>query len=130
MSYDKNSDTQGIGRSMKSIILGTAIGGIVCMLCLVLFAILFVISKGIPQTMVQPLILVACAVGAFIGGYITVRILRTKGLLFGILSGLLLFVIVCLVSVIAIRTPFFDPRPDQGNPYDADGGDWRNYRGK
>lgn len=26
--------------------------------------------------------------------------------------------------------PFFDPRPDQGNPYDADGGDWRNYRGK
>ena len=106
LSYDKNGETQGIGRSVKSIVLGTAIGGVVCILCLVLFALLFVISKRIPQTMIQPLILVACAVGAFIGGYITVRIIRTKGLLFGILSGLLLFAIVCLVSVIAIRTPF------------------------
>jgi putative membrane protein (TIGR04086 family) len=107
LGYDKNGGVQGnMSKSIKSIVLGTAVGGIMCMLCLFVFAIFFVSAKVIPQTMIQPLILVSCALGAFIGGYITVRILRVQGLLFGILSGMLLFVIVCLVSVIAIREPF------------------------
>lgn len=107
MGYDKNGGAQStMSKSVKSIVLGTAVGGILCMLCLLVFAAFFVGAKVIPQAMIQPLILASCALGAFMGGFVTVRILRAQGLMFGILSGLLLFAIVCLVSVIAIREPF------------------------
>lgn len=91
--------------ALRSVVLGTAAGALMCIVCFIIFALLFVFAKTIPLTMIQPLVMLACALGAFVGGYVTIRLFRMQGMLFGILSGLLLFVLVWIVSAIAIREP-------------------------
>lgn len=92
--------------ALKAILFGVAVGAAICAGFLFLFAFLFVAVKSIPQFMIQAIAMICAAVGAFTSGYISIRIYRSKGLLYGALAGFLLFVLLTLVAFIISRDKF------------------------
>lgn len=107
MRYEKAGRVENQSMAViKSVVFGLVAGAIVSIVCLLAFALFCSASKTIPQKLIQPFILVACALGSFIGGYVTVRLTRAQGMLYGMLSGLLLFGMISMVSVMAIQEAF------------------------
>lgn len=90
---------------VKAILVGNLVGTIVCVILLMISSILFVQSKHIPQSILTPLTVVISGIGAFIGSYITVRISKINGMLYGMASGFILFVILFIASLIIAREP-------------------------
>lgn len=107
MKYDKtsNKDTE-ISTALKSILFGAAVGATICAGFLFLFAFLFVAVKSIPQYFIQAIAIFCAAVGAFVSGYISVKIYRSKGLIYGALAGVLLFFMLTVISFIVSRDKF------------------------
>ena len=107
MKYDKtsNKDTE-ISTALKSILFGATVGATICAGFLFLFAFLFVAVKSIPQYFIQAIAIFCAAVGAFVSGYISVKIYRSKGLIYGALAGVLLFFMLTVISFIVSRDKF------------------------
>lgn len=107
MRYNQTSNSSdGFIEAFKAMVLGTLIGSVFCVLFLCLFAFIFVTVKTIPQSMIQGLALLCAAIGAFVSGYVTIRIYRSKGLIYGTSSGILLFLIITIVGFIISRDKF------------------------
>lgn len=85
---------------------GASVGAAICAGFLLFFAFLFVTVKSIPQFMIQIIAIICAAIGAFVAGYIAIRIYREKGLVYGAISGFLLFLIVTLIAFIVSRDKF------------------------
>lgn len=107
MRHDKanNKDTD-FTTALKAILFGVAVGAAICAGFLFLFAFLFVAVKSIPQFMIQTTALVCSSVGAFVSGYISIRIYHSKGLVCGAFAGFLLFAIITLIAFIISRDKF------------------------
>ena len=73
------------------------------MLLILLFTVVFVKMRQVPQAAAVPLTIAAASAGSFIGGYVAGRIAQQKGILYGFSSGLLLFVLLFLCGVIIVR---------------------------
>lgn len=55
--------------------------------------------KSVPGSAIGTITMVFGAFGALAGGYIAVRIARCRGMMYGILTGLVLFLVVVIVGV-------------------------------
>lgn len=107
MRYDKStSKGNNFIEAMKAILLGSVVGAVVCAVFLVLFAFLFVAVKSVPQSMVQIIAIICAAIGAAVAGYASIRIYKSKGLLYGAAAGLLLFVVLTVIAFIVSRDKF------------------------
>ncbi len=107
MRYDKASNGDSdFSTSLKAILFGAAVGATICAGFLFLFAFLFVIVKSIPQFLIQVIAIFCAAIGAFVAGYIAARVYRFRGLVYGSLAGLFLFVLLTLVAFIVSRDRF------------------------
>lgn len=107
MKYDKSANRESdLVKVVKAILFGSAVGAIVCACLLALFAFMFVSVKSVPQAMIQWLVIICAAIGAFTAGYISIRIYRSKGLIYGAMAGLLMFVILTVVAFIISRDKF------------------------
>jgi len=92
---------------IKSVLIGSIFGIAVCSAFLCLFAFIFVQIKQVPHLIVmEALVLISVAFGAFFSGYISVRILKEKGLLCGMISGIFLFFILLLSGISIENEPF------------------------
>ncbi len=91
---------------LKATLFGGAVGAVICTLFLFLFAFLFVAVKSIPQQMIQWIALLCAALGALTAGYVATRIYGSKGLLYGTLAALVLFVMLTLIAFIISRDKF------------------------
>lgn len=78
---------------LKALISGIITGLITCTVFLVLFASVFVKLGSISQNFVQILSLVAASVGAFVSGYVALRVYKEKGLYIGAICGSFVFLI-------------------------------------
>ena len=78
---------------LKALIVGTIVGLITCTLSLALLASVFVKLGSIPQNLVNGFALVAASLGAFVAGYIALKIYKEKGLYVGAACGSLVFLI-------------------------------------
>lgn len=85
----------------KAIALGTVFGAVSCVLLLTFFSISFVKMKKLPYDIIGVIIIFCAAVGSFFSGYISLRILRKNGLLYGTVAGVVLFIILTIASLLA-----------------------------
>lgn len=107
MRHDKSSTKEtDFTIALKAILFGVAVGAAICAGFLFLFAFLFVAVKSIPQFMIQVIAIICAAIGAFVSGYISIRIYRSKGLIYGAFAGFLLFVLLTLIAFIISRDKF------------------------
>lgn len=86
-------------RKSKAILFGTVFGVIVCALMLMMFAFAFVKMKKLPHDIIDGITLFCAAVSSFSSGYVSVRFLKENGLLYGLLSGLIFFLILFTSSL-------------------------------
>ena len=75
-----------------------ALFGVLCaivtsVLSLGLFSLVFS-SRNVPQAAVMPIACVSIAIGAFAGGFAAARLLKSKGMLMGAVTGFLLFILL------------------------------------
>lgn len=87
--------------TFRAIVIGTLAGAVICLVLLMIGALGFVSSKHIPQSVVSPVTIAVSAIGAIFAGYVTARILRVRGMLYGVLSGLLLYLLLFIAGVAA-----------------------------
>lgn len=106
MRYDKTSNSQDSAvHALMSIIFGTFFGTVFCALMLVAFSLMFLKVQNIPIDIIPYIVIAIAGLGAFVGAYFTARMSGEKGMLYGILSGALLFVVLFISGMVAVREP-------------------------
>lgn len=84
--------------ALRSILIGTGVG-VVLGVVLLLAAAAVMASTGIPTGAVTPIALAVMSLSALAGGFVTARLARERGLLWGAVCGLLMFLIVALAGL-------------------------------
>lgn len=98
----RKEDTAIVKNIARPILIGAGVGALCCLLVLLVMAAVLA-AKDIPQTAVTPMAVVAGAFGSFIAGLVAARIARTKGLMFGSATGLLLYLIIMLAGFAVLK---------------------------
>jgi putative membrane protein (TIGR04086 family) len=101
MKGTKHLNENPIFGAVRSIVIGSVAGAALCAALLGAFALAFVSAGHIPQGLISPLVIGISALSAFMAGLITAKISRKRGLAYGALSGLLLFVLFLVSGLIA-----------------------------
>lgn len=83
-------------------LIGVAAGAVGCLVLLLVFAAILA-AQDIPQAAVTPMAVAAAAIGAFVGGFVAARIAKTRGILFGALCGLILYLLVMASGFAVLR---------------------------
>lgn len=91
--------------ALRSIVIGCVAGAAFCAALLGLCSLAFVSAGNIPQDFISPLVIGLSVLSAFLAGFITAKISKKRGLIYGMLSGLLLFVLFLLAGLAASREP-------------------------
>ena len=95
----RNEEKQMIFKKAITLLIGAAVGAAVSMMMLFLVAVVFAITKRLPQMAVIPIALVAAAIGTFVAGYVVGRIKKKNGYIYGLAEGILLFAVWVLFSM-------------------------------
>ena len=95
--FMKNSDSSI--KKYKYLIIGTSLGLAVNVIMLLVMAIIFT-TLDLDISYAHPMASIACGIGALVGGYISSKLCKSKGLINGILTGLFIFIIVMLISLL------------------------------
>lgn len=105
MRYEAESSDNKLMHALKAVVIGASAGALLLVLFLLVISGILVAAKSLPQNLLSPIVLVACGLSSFFAGYVCVRIARMRGMLYGILTGLLLFTVVFVEGVIAVNEP-------------------------
>lgn len=84
----------------RSLLLGTAVGAVVCAMLLSLSAMVLVKTGSLPLAALPIITTAIGAVGSFFAGYTTIMAYKRRGLLLGCVSGILLFFIVLICGML------------------------------
>lgn len=95
MKGKENSMNKGV----KAVMFGAIGGLVVCTALLLIASFALAQMKSVPGSAIGTITMVFGAFGALTGGYIAVRIARCRGMMYGILTGLVLFLVVVIVGV-------------------------------
>ena len=94
---ERITDSFSAGAGVRPILVGAAIGAIVCIV--ILLALSFVIStQTVPQAMVSPMAIFAVSAGSCAAGFCCAKITRTRGLAYGAACGAVMVLLVMLAS--------------------------------
>lgn len=97
----KSHNQNAVRRMAFPVLIGAAVGVLVCLVVLLITAAVMT-AVVLPMSVVTPLTLAAAALGAFVGGLSAARLSRERGLLYGALSGLLLFLLMVTAGLIVV----------------------------
>lgn len=86
---------------VRALVIGTVCGALLCGILLTLCSIGFVSAKHIPQGLLQPIVIAISVLSSFLAGYIAAKVSHEKGLLFGSLCGLILFLLFLIAGFVA-----------------------------
>lgn len=75
-------------------------------LSLIIFSFIFAKTSNIPQSFIIPITIGVAGIGSFLGGYISARKSKKRGMFNGIICALLLFIIMVIGSLIISNEPF------------------------
>jgi len=92
-------DNKGGMKIFRAVLIGATVGIVVCAMLIMLMTIVVLQLKSIPLGALSIITQLIGVLGAFVGSYITVRIAKQNGMVLGIITGLLLFIIIVLVGV-------------------------------
>lgn len=97
-SKERIPDGLGIQQGIKPVLLSVAAGTVACIAALLLFS-LIMSSRNIPQGLVSPMATFAISVGGLVGGYVCAKLMRERGLLWGLICGVVLCFVLLLSSL-------------------------------
>ena len=86
---------------IRPLLWGTIVGILVTVLLLLATALVMAVVQ-LPAAAVVPTALATVSLGALAGGFTAARISRERGLLYGAVSGLLLFLIIAVAGMLAM----------------------------
>ncbi len=104
----KSKSQRPVPEAIRAIVIGSIAGALICAVILGILALIFVRAESIPQRLLFPLIIAVSVLSAFAAGYLTVKISRKRGLLFGAVSGLVLFALF-LFAGLAVSNKSAEP---------------------
>ncbi|MEE0857863.1 MAG: TIGR04086 family membrane protein [Acutalibacteraceae bacterium] len=84
---------------LRSVLIGVLVGIAVCSVLIVLLSFLLVKMGQLPTNTVYILLQIIGALSAFLGGYTAVRIYKSMGLLLGVSTAFIMFLIVFLIGI-------------------------------
>ncbi len=84
---------------LRPVIIGTLLGAVFCMLLLVGAALIMASSGRLPQSAVPMITIAVSGISAFLGGFVTAKIAKARGLLLGVCTGLILFLLEFLAGL-------------------------------
>ncbi|WP_092751778.1 TIGR04086 family membrane protein [Hydrogenoanaerobacterium saccharovorans] len=85
----------GVMKYLKPILSGTLVGAVVITVILMVLSLLLSL-QNIPQMLINPMVLLALAIGSLMGGSFAAKMVREKGLVMGLCCGVLLFLMLLL----------------------------------
>lgn len=88
---------------IKAILLGTVIGVLLFFILIALFSFIFLKAGSLPYDFVTIITLIIGSIGAFFSGYFSVKILKEKGLIYGCITGFILFFVIYIIGSIAFQ---------------------------
>ena len=92
-------------KCIKASLFGLGIGVVILLVLLTAFS--FLMSRqDVPKSAIGPVVIGVLMVAAFTSAFVTARLARNRGLLLGLLSGFLLYLVILFVSVVLFRTGF------------------------
>ena len=83
----------------KAVAIGSVIGMIFCSIMMLLLAFVLVKSGQLPLNAVYIILQVIGALSSFLGSYVAVRIYKSMGLLLGVITAFVMFLIVFAVGL-------------------------------
>lgn len=89
-------------KAVKSVLIGAIVGAILCTLLLVAITFIFVKAKAVPTGAVVPLTITLACISSFVAGFTSVKISKSKGLLLGSLSALLLGLVMLFLGTVTV----------------------------
>ena len=99
MGMPFNADSFIRGRRLPALLFSVLTGLIVSILLILLFS-LFVWTGIFPDGLIWILGVLAAILGAYIAGFLCVRRLKVKALIFGVVTGALFFIVLYLMGAI------------------------------
>lgn len=91
---------------MRAVIIGSVTGAALCAVLLALFALAFVSAENIPQGFLSPFIIAVSVLCSFAAGLIAGKISKKRGLIYGALAGLVLFILFLISGLIVSQEAF------------------------
>ena len=92
-------------RAIRHIGIGVIVGGSICAVLLLIFAFLFLKMQRVPVVALSPVSIGISALGSFLAGLVTGKLSRQRGLLYGAISGLVLFALFLVSNLSVMGLP-------------------------
>lgn len=102
----KNSIKSNRNKTFKSVFIGLALGLSLCAIFLLLFSFILLKLSLISDSIIYILTFTSSAISSLVSSYITVRMLKHNGLVYGALIGFLLFFFFTFIGFFISREPF------------------------
>lgn len=87
--------------AIRAIVIGAVAGAALCAVLLAVCALAFVSSENIPHDFLPAFIIAVSVISSFFAGFITAKISKQRGLIYGSMAGLLLFVLFLISGLAA-----------------------------
>jgi putative membrane protein (TIGR04086 family) len=84
---------------VRSILIGLILSSSIVVLLILLSGFLFLVSGKFPQEYLNYLMLGILGIGGLVGGYISARLNNSSGLIIGLITGLLLYLIILIAGL-------------------------------
>ena len=91
-------EPSAVARIVRPIVFGVGVGLIACT-ALLMIAAAIMTAVTVPSSVTTPIALAIAAIAAFVGGWVSARMSRERGLLFGAGCGFFLFLLITAVGL-------------------------------
>lgn len=99
-----SAEAGSLTRFSRAVALSVGVGALVTFLILCLFALLMSV-KDLPHSAVSPMSILAVAAGTILSGWCCARILRERGLLWGLCCATVLFLLAFFCELMLLGQP-------------------------
>ncbi|QEY34075.1 TIGR04086 family membrane protein [Caproiciproducens galactitolivorans] len=105
MKGKKHTAGNPILEAIKAIVIGSVTGALLSAILLGLAALGFVSAGNFSHNVISPMMIALSVLAAFAAGFLTAKVSRKRGLAYGALSGLLLFILYLIAGLVASNEP-------------------------
>ncbi len=105
MKNTKQLSENPVFGALRSIVIGCVVGAAFCAALLGVFSLAFVSAGNVPQDFISPLVIGVSVLSAFLAGLVSSKISKKRGLIYGLLSGVLLFLLFLFAGLVSSHEP-------------------------
>lgn len=87
-------------RLIKSVLLGTVCGMLTSVIFMCILAVVMLTSGLLSQELTNYIMIAICAIGAFVGGIIATKLNKGAGLIVGLITGGVIFILITIAALI------------------------------